>query len=341
MKRLRKKVLLGTLYGFIHFSVEVASFSFLFSRISNTSLWWALALLFDAVTFLPQSVLGSITDRYPKFNIGLTGSLLMLAALLIRADIPALVLLALGNAMIHVSGAQHTLRDTAGKITPNAIFVGAGSFGVITGQLLGGVSSPAVLILPLCLLLMSGIAMYVIHRRNDLTGKLATFDISADKSADFIVLCAFIGVTVRGYIAYAIPTEWNKTIPQAVALFVCMGIGKTLGGILCDRIGYRRVSFLSLLGGLPFLLAGNTNMLLSLIGVALFSMTMPVTVGILASVLPKRPGFAFGITTVGLFVGTAPAFFVRPQTLFAHQAVVVILTVAALVAAGLCIKKGR
>ena len=92
---------------------------------------------------------------------------------------------------------------------------------------------------------------------------------------------------------------------------------------------------------LPFLLGGNSNMVLSLIGIALFSMTMPVTVAILVSVFPKQPGFAFGLTTLGLFVGVAPAFFIRPETLLAHQIVVVILTAMALPAVVLCIKKGK
>ena len=338
---MRKKYFVGLTYGFIHFSVEVASFYFIFSRISTSPLYWALALLFDALAFIPQGIFGSLTDRFPKLNIGVIGTVMMLAAFLIPQDIIGLSVLALGNAMIHISGAQHTLRDTEGRISFNAIFVGGGSAGVITGQLLGTHASPEWLALPLLLMAVSGVAMCFIHQKNPLTGKTADFDVAADKSAGVIVLCSMIGVIVRGYAAYAIPTEWNKTALQAVALFVCMGIGKTLGGVLCDKIGYRRVSFISLLGGLPFLLFGNDHMTLSLIGVALFSMTMPVTVAVLASVFPKQPGYAFGLTTMGLFLGVAPVFFVRPETLLAHQLLVVVLTAAALPAVVLCIKKGR
>ncbi len=336
---MRKRYFYGIAYSLIHFSVEVASFYFIFSRISSSPLYWALALLFDALAFLPQGIIGSITDRFPKLNIGVVGTVMMLAAFLIPYDLPALMVLALGNAMIHISGARHTLRDSDGRIGPNAVFVGGGSLGVITGQLLGG--HPAPVAIPLVLLAASGVAMLLIHKKHDLTGKAASFDIAADKSAGFIVLCSLVGVIVRGYTAYAIPTEWNKTAVQAVALFVCMGIGKALGGILCDRIGYRRVSLISLLGGLPFLLFGNDHMTLSLIGVAMFSMTMPVTVAVLTSVFPKKPEYAFGLTTMGLFLGAAPVFFVRPETLLAHQIVVVILTAAALPAVILCIKKGR
>ena len=341
MACLRKQYVHGIAYGFVHFSVEVACFYFLYSRISTSPLFWALALLFDAIAFLPQGIFGILTDRFPKLDLGFIGALCMLIAFPMGNDLLGLVFLASGNAMIHVSGAQHTLRDTQGKIGPNSIFVGAGSYGVITGQLLGGLADHRLVIIPLLLLLISGFLMIWIHQRHDLTGKFATFRITAAKSTYFLVICAMLAVIVRGYIAYAVPTEWNKTASQAVALFVCMGLGKTLGGILCDWLGYRKVSYLSLLIGLPFLLGGNTNMVLSLIGIGLFSMTMPVTVGILASVFPKQPGFAFGLTTIGLFLGVVPAFFIQPETLIAHQIVVIVLTAVALPAVILCIKKGR
>jgi len=156
-----------------------------------------------------------------------------------------------------------------------------------------------------------------------------------------IAALCFLAVAVRAYIGYAIPTEWNKTSLQAVLLFSCMGVGKMMGGVLADWVGFRTTTFFSLLFGLPFLLFGNKVMVLSLIGVGLFSMTMPVTIGILVSRFPKMPCFSFGITTVALFVGTLPAFFIRPQTLAAHQITVLVLSLLALPAIIFCVKKGK
>jgi hypothetical protein len=51
--------------------------------------------------------------------------------------------------------------------------------------------------------------------------------------------------------------------------------------------------------------------MISLIGVMFFSMTMAITLGIVVSVLKEHPGFAFGFTTIGLFLGTAPIFFFK------------------------------
>ena len=334
-----KKNIVGIIYAIVHFSVEVASFYLLFSRISTGADWWGMALLFDALAFIPQSVFGVISDKYPKINMGFLGCILMISALIIRNNTVSLILIATGNALIHVHGAQHTLRNTDGKITPNAVFIGAGSFGVITGQLLGKSDFSAGIFIPLVLMIISGALIWLVHNKNDIEKQDATFNIASDKNIWIIVLFAFVGVAVRGYIAYAIPIEWNKTAAQAIALFVSMGIGKMLGGILADRIGFRKVTLLSLLGGLPFLLAGNTNMVLSLTGVAFFSMTMPVTVAILSSVLPKQTGYAFGITTFGLFIGTAPAFFIMPETLVAHQITLLVLTLTALPLINVCIKK--
>ena len=90
-----------------------------------------------------------------------------------------------------------------------------------------------------------------------------------------------------------------------------MGLGKALGGILSDKIGIRKVAIGSTLLAIPFLCCGNNLMLISIIGVMFFSMTMSITLGILVSVLKKNPGLAFGITTIGLFLGTAPIFFIK------------------------------
>ena len=147
-------------------------------------------------------------------------------------------------------------------------------------------------------------------------------------------------VVVRSYIGYAIPTAWNKRVWQTIMLFACMGAGKMLGGVLADTLGFRKTTYVSLLLSLPFLLFGNSVMWLSLIGVLLFSMTMPLTVGLLCSRL--TPAFAFGLTTVGLFLGVLPVFFITlPQSLLFHQILVLVLNLLTLACLLVTIKKDK
>ncbi len=89
------------------------------------------------------------------------------------------------------------------------------------------------------------------------------------------------------------------------------GFGKALGGILSDVFGIRKIAVLSTLAAIPFLYFGENIMIISLIGVMFFSMTMSITLAILVSALKKVPGLAFGLTTIGLFLGTVPIFFIK------------------------------
>ena len=124
-----------------------------------------------------------------------------------------------------------------------------------------------------------------------------------------IIILAVLVVIVRGYMGYGIPTSWNKTILQSILLYFTMGLGKALGGILSDAFGIRKIAVFSTLLAIPFLCIGDNLMVVSLFGVALFSMTMSITLAILVSVLKNTPGLAFGFTTIGLFLGTLPILY--------------------------------
>lgn len=295
-------------------------------------------MLYDALAFVPQGFFGIIADKYPKFSYGLFGCILVLISFALPFDIIALVTLCIGNALVHIKGAQQTLSTSGGKITPTSVFVGGGSFGVITGQLLGAMKIKALVLIPVTLMLLSVLLLLVL-RRYPVVIKKWQIDITTKHSAMIIMFVAFVVVAIRAYIGYAIPTEWKKTELQAVLLFSIMGTGKIMGGILSDTVGYYKTALISSLCSLPFLLFGNSNMLLSLIGVGLFSMTMPITISILVSKFPDQPCFSFGVTTVALFVGSFPAFFVRPQTLLSHQLTVLILLLTATFALLICIEK--
>ena len=120
-----------------------------------------------------------------------------------------------------------------------------------------------------------------------------------------------------------------------------MGIGKAMGGIFTDAYGMRKTAIASILVSVPFLLCGDSVMFISLIGIMLFSMTMAITLGLLTSVLKKAPGLAFGITTIGLFLGTLPIFFIKITSFLINAILIIILTFICLIIALIVIRKER
>lgn len=334
------------LYFAVHFLTEVVTFYILTAFVPDSTAW-QLALLFDFFAFVPQGIYGHIRDAGITVNFGVPGFALLTASLLLAwaglGAVPVILVLTLGNGMVHVEGAETTLRASTGQITPAAIFVSGGSFGLITGKLLAwGRVPPWVILLP-CLLMLPLILLAA--KRAPVQGEADCrgYDFHAQGlPAAVLIAAATFVVAVRAYMGYGIPTSWNKTVPQTAALFCFMGLGKALGGVLTDKLGIRKTALLSTLGALPFLILGDRLMAVSLFGVALFSMTMAVTLALLVSALPRLPGVAFGLTTVGLFIGTFAVAFWRPVVFAENCAVVVSLTlVSAAILFTICKKEEK
>ncbi|MCQ2483380.1 MAG: hypothetical protein MJ153_07850 [Clostridia bacterium] len=343
----------GLSYFVIHLIVEVACF-FMLSRMNDDVQFLALvALAYDGFAFVPQAIIGSAKDLYPRLKVGLIGATLLLTGFVGFFTLGEtqnrvifwimLVLLCLGNAAVHVEGAETTLHTGKGKMTGSALFVGGGSFGVCAGKLLADTTIHFGYIVALILLLFPLIYLTDKNvRGKELDQSCIGYDFARkDKSVRFVVIAAFLIVVVRSYIGYGIPTAWKKTVLQTVLLYVFMGTGKCLGGILIDKIGMYKTAMLSIIGALPFLICGNNLMEVSLIGIMLFSMTMAVTLGILVSVLPECPGGAFGITTIGLFVGTIPVFFFASKSFVINSLIIAAASIMCAVLANNVIRKNK
>lgn len=312
-------VLPGIMYFYIHFVTEVLCYFFLYSIVGDSFILWLAPLIYDILAFVPQILIGAINDRFIKIPFGIIGMTLLITGLLFSnffsssLTILNVIIIALGSSCIHVDGAEVTLRNKHGKIAPAAIYVAGGSFGVITGKLLASLAT----IWPLLSLATTTIPIIILAQKYKFQTKntaapCKNYNYSSKAIATWIIaLAAAFVVLVRGFIGYGIPTNWNQTVLQAVMLFSFMGIGKALGGILVDTIGIRKTAYISMVGALPFLVFGNDNMIVSLIGITLFSMSMAISLAILVSAFPKTPGFAFGITTVALVLSAIPLFFFK------------------------------
>ena len=365
MGKINLKVSFG--YAFIHFSMEVLCFFFLYRVFSAGSYWWSIALVYDTIAFAGQVPVGAFCEKFPRFRPGICGALMLAAGAAvgliaaggskigaIAADgskigavteaelgqitdivsgasgtagvgtiatviaIIGFVILTLGNALLHISGALITLRASEGRLSEPGIFVGGGAFGVITGRLLGSGDGPVWI--PFILMAVAFILIIAIDRRmsgfgSDAgnSGSFSDFpckhDVASSRPMEIIIIVLAGVVAVRSYISNGIPMQWKKTVFETVMLYVAMGTGKMAGGVLADIFGTRRVGVISCILAVPFLLLGNDLMWVSLIGIALFSMTMAIALGGIVSVLKSNPGTAFGITTLALFLGSLPVFF--------------------------------
>ena len=333
----------GYLYFYIHFVVEVACFFYLSRVTQNAWFVWLIPFIYDGLAFVPQSIIGYIADKKESINLSYLGVLLLIISYLLFAltNISvylSIIPLCLGNAILHICGAESTIKSSNGTLSPSAIFVSGGSFGVITGKLLAKTTiNPLIIIIPILSIIPFTLLADTYINKKDNTEKFDYVNKKANPS--LVIIIAVLVVIIRGYMGYGIPTTWNKTIVQTILLFCSMGIGKALGGILSDIFGIRKIAIFSTLLAIPFLCFGANIMLISLIGIMLFSMTMSITLAILVSVLKRTPGLAFGLTTIGLFIGTVPIFFIKIN-MKVNIAIIIIFSIICAILLNYILKKG-
>lgn len=340
----QKNIGCAYLYFYVHFVIEVVCFYFLNKVTNGSNFVWLIPFIYDGLAFVPQSILGYLNDMYPKLKLDFVGIILLFITIFMFSFTNVnvylmLIILSLGNACLHISGAEVTLKNSNGKLSHSAIFVSGGSFGVISGKLLANTNIPSWILLILILTMIPFVLLANTYYTED--SNCNEFNYNNKKiNSGLIIIFTILIVIVRGYMGYGIPTSWNKTIMQTIILYVIMGLGKALGGILSDSFGVRKIAIISTLLSIPFLCFGNNQMLVSLIGVMMFSMTMPITLAILVSVLKRRPGLAFGLTTIGLFLGTAPIFFIKITNEIFNILLIIILSILCCLLLMLILRKG-
>lgn len=332
---MKRAYTLGGIYFWIHFLLEVTSY-YILTSVTHDPNVWILLLIYDFTAFVPQGLFGYLRDLGIRINFAAIGTALTTLALVLTAFdcnmFLTITVLSIGNCLVHAHGAEITLRSSPGKITPGATFVSGGSFGVVTGKLLSVSQVHIAWVFGLAVL--SFVLIFIAERLKDPDGsdnlRLYRFD-NPKLGTAMVIGLALFAVAVRAFMGYGIPTLWNKTMLQTVVLFFFMGAGKLLGGVLTDAVGVRKTTVISTLGAVPFLLLGADMMYVSVIGVAIFNMTMAVTLAILVSRMPNRPGVAFGITTIGLFMGTLPMFFFRISSALINSFLVILLSILCMV----------
>lgn len=349
------------IWTYSHFAVDFGCFYILFAGLKtylggDLETLAAGFLAYNVIAFGLQSVLGLLGDERSQLakGYGFAGACLVLLGVLMVAGGKGtrlvwadMVIAAFGNALFHVGGGVDVLRRSSGKMAGSGVFVSSGAMGVALGTLCS--SGLTALLFILAAVLLTGLV-----RSLDIKDKkLAEYGLAAGpraeyihfniaKEGSFLMLTGLLmaAVFIRSYAGSIMPLEWEKTGWLVIAPAAASCLGKALGGTVGDRFGAAETGVISLLISAPLICLGAESAVLSLAGILLFNMTMPITLCGLASLMQRNLGFAFGLTTLALLMGVGITYFLAMPAGMVKP-VVAVMIVAAAVCIWMSIKRGE
>lgn len=278
---------------------------------------FALVLAYDVIAFGSQVLLGALADRSQWRGIAARVGLAfcVLAALALQGQ-PLLATLCagLGNALFHVGAGALVLSRGVTTSAASGLFVAPGALGLAFGITYGALPDMGP-VWPLPLLVMLGLAATW-----RLTRGQANASQSPPAAAQFkwdrrsrLFIAAFalllVSVAIRSLVGFSAARGLPKSTALVIGIPLAAFLGKGLGGLLADRLGWLESSVFALLLSIPCLAIGFRQVPLLLLGLCLFQMTMPVTLTAAARLMPHRLGTAFGWTCLALIVGALPTMF--------------------------------
>lgn len=295
------------IYSIIHFIVDFACMALVTTLAEqyHASLWMAI-VSYNFFAFFMQFPLGIVADRLDKNAlVAASGCVLILGALLCTPfPFYTCIIAGLGNALFHLGGGIDVLNISRKRATQIGIFVSTGTLGIFFGK-----SMPHHLGIIAFLLVMSiGLLLHVYRSSYGKFNNLPMIFPIITPGKLLVALGLTSTVCLRSYVGCMTIFAWKSYYLLAVLAVSAVVLGKMLGGMIGDRIGFIQTAAISLLISAGTFWFAFNNSVAGLIALVCFNMTMPLTLTMLANLMPHNKGLAFGILTAALFLGGFPAF---------------------------------
>lgn len=323
---LPKKEVTTFAYALCHFVVDFACVSSMLcavSRVLGDSGQGSMEvvalsiLLYDIVAFTLQLPIGIALDQldknsyaallsYASVGAGVVLSLVPIALL----EWPAILLLAIGNALFHSAGGLSVLNISQKHAGPSGIFIATGAIGVFLGTQSAQMGRLQIAFSLLVLLFLCALITLVVQKVNKKYWNVhnVSFDIPRLSSNTLLAIALLsLVVALRSYAGMVMAFPWKSEMLLLVLSILGVFAGKALGGVVADRIGFRTTAIFSLIAAATLFVPSWEIPVMGLLGIFFFNFTMSITLASLANILPNAKGTAFGLASFSLAVGALPA----------------------------------
>ncbi|MEW5870111.1 MAG: hypothetical protein AB1894_12605 [Chloroflexota bacterium] len=287
-----------------------------------------LALLYNLLAFGVQPAIGWLLDRTRSLRPGLVLGLgLSAAALPLAAVQPTLAVCCagLGSAGLHAAGGGLALLSTPGKASGPGLFAAPGVLGLALGAGLASGQTPIWPALAALLAwLLLGLAWMALGqaRRPSETGTDHQPVLPGISGYEWALILLVGAYSLRSAVWTTFQLFLEGVSPAIPLVSAAAAVGKLLGGLLADRIGWRRWGVTTLALAALLLSAGAVDLewgpstWLLLAGVTLLQSSLPVMLAWLGQALPRHPATAaslgLGLATLlgglPLLAGFVPGF---------------------------------
>ena len=323
---LPKKEVTTFAYALCHFVVDFACVSTMLcavSRVLGESGQGSMEvvalsiLLYDIVAFTLQLPIGIALDQLDKnsyaalLSYALVGAGVILSLVPIALlEWPAILLLAIGNALFHSAGGLSVLNISQKHAGPSGIFIATGAIGVFLGTQSAQMGRLQIAFSLLVLLFLCVLITLVVQKVNKKYWNVynVSFDIPRLSSNTLLAIALLsLVVALRSYVGMVMAFPWKSEMLLLVLSILGVFAGKALGGVVADRIGFRTTAIFSLIVAATLFVPSWEIPVMGLLGVFFFNFTMSITLASLANILPNAKGTAFGLASFSLAVGALPA----------------------------------
>ena len=321
-----KKEVTTFAYALCHFVVDFACVSSMLCAVSRVlgesgqgsiEVVTLSILLYDIVAFTLQLPIGIALDQLDKnsyaalLSYALVGAGVILSLVPIALlEWPAILLLAIGNALFHSAGGLSVLNISQKHAGPSGIFIATGAIGVFLGTQSAQMERLQIAFSLLVLLFLCALITLVVQKVNKKYWNVhnVSFDISK-LSFNTLLTIALLSLVValRSYAGMVMAFPWKSEMLLLVLSILGVFAGKALGGMVADRIGFRTTATFSLIVAATLFAPSWEIPVMGLLGVFFFNFTMSITLASLANILPNAKGTAFGLASFSLAVGALPA----------------------------------
>ena len=321
-----KKEVTTFAYALCHFVVDFACVSSMLCAVSRVlgesgqgsmEVVTLSILLYDIVAFTLQLPIGIALDQLDKnsyaalLSYALVGAGVILSLVPIALlEWPAILLLAIGNALFHSAGGLSVLNISQKHAGPSGIFIATGAIGVFLGTQSAQMERLQIAFSLLVLLFLCALITLVVQKVNKKYWNVhnVSFDIS-ELSFNTLLAIALLSLVValRSYVGMVMAFPWKSEMLLLGLSILGVFAGKALGGMVADRIGFRTTAIFSLIAAATLFVPSWEMPLMGLLAVFFFNFTMAITLASLANILHEAKGTAFGLASFSLAIGALPA----------------------------------